>query len=637
MARKRASRSRGDSSNPNKVLIVFLVLFILTTLGLGGWIYSMFADRHRGQQLKEEAQKILGEAKTREEWAMLQVYEMRAQGGDAAVLDEKSTDFDQWKTFRAAAIDSSGAELKFIDNGKYKAFDKDRKPFEEAVKTGASDLGWNQAGHRYVKSYRDLVNELRAALKKAQDQHYAVLLEKTALETKYNSMAAVAKTERDKAFTEIKTGNEATLAAAKARTKEMTDALNRNATLQGQITKTNEEFTAYRTRQEAKIRELEEKIALGGLAGGEKDPKAPRPSIAQPHALVLDISRGKPLWDRARGKLLTIDDVARRVTIDLGAEDGVRPHMTFNVFAAGWGDRPEGPFKGTVEVVRADPKTSLAKITSVYDAQGTEISLNDPSPAKILREGSNAWKTGDLLFNLGWGTHVAVAGVIEWTGRRADSPAAQAEEMNTYLRLLGDQGIKVDTHVDPRDGQRKGNLTARTAYLIVGHLAGNGQSGDVRTKAVNDGLAALRKEAAERGMFIISADNFANVLGYRPPRSRTDTELSAFRPGMPAGGAILSARLGDDVSAAALAELTGKWSGKLSGGGTLRLSFKGDGGCVWELQRGVEPKRNYTPLTSAGNQLTAVIDNTPVTLRLVDAGRGLHVAGTGLEATLRKE
>src|SRR4051812_2053363 len=123
MARSRSRR--GDSSNPNKVLVVFLVLFVLTTLGLGGWIYSMFGDRHRGAQLKKEAQDTEAAAKKREEWAEYRVAEMRAMLGDPTVLEDKSTDHENWKTARAAVIDASGAEPKFLDGGKFAAFDKE--------------------------------------------------------------------------------------------------------------------------------------------------------------------------------------------------------------------------------------------------------------------------------------------------------------------------------------------------------------------------------------------------------------------------------------------------------------------------------------------------------------------------------
>ena len=37
-------------------------------------------------------------------------------------------------------------------------------------------------------------------------------------------------------------------------------------------------------------------------------------------------------------------------------------------------------------------------------------------------------------------------------------------------------------------------------------------------------------------MFIISADNFATVVGYRRPRSAAESEVSTFRPTVPYAG-----------------------------------------------------------------------------------------------------
>ena len=47
----------------------------------------------------------------------------------------------------------------------------------------------------------------------------------------------------------------------------------------------------------------------------------------------------------------------------------------------------------------------------------------------------------------------------------------------------------------------------------------------------------MQKEALERGLFVISADNLANVIGYRRPRSANDMAASDFRPTLPTGPA----------------------------------------------------------------------------------------------------
>ena len=138
-------------------------------------------------------------------------------------------------------------------------------------------------------------------------------------------------------------------------------------------------------------------------------------------------------------------------------------------------------------------------------------------------------------------------------------------------------------------------------------------------------------------MFQISPDNFLNVVGYRRPRSRTDTELSHFHPGMPAGGFALTKASGEGQAGGSVTELSGRWSGKLAGGGQLRLTFKGDGGCIWQMVVGMDTLNGFTNVNRMGSDFTATIQNRPATLRLVGGGQTLLVTGQGMEATLTKE
>ena len=48
----------------------------------------------------------------------------------------------------------------------------------------------------------------------------------------------------------------------------------------------------------------------------------------------------------------------------------------------------------------------------------------------------------------------------------------------------------------------------------------------------------LRSDARTLGLLMISAENFATVVGYRRARSANSTELSGFRPSLPYAGAI---------------------------------------------------------------------------------------------------
>ncbi len=169
-------------------------------------------------------------------------------------------------------------------------------------------------------------------------------------------------------------------------------------------------------------------------------------------------------------------------------------------------------------------------------------------------------KEGDLLFNLFWGTRVAIAGYVSITGEKVDNPAQQFRQMDDFMALCRRNGMVVDAYVDMRDGQIKGNINSRTRYLIRGDdfprpdkrdakpakkeddmdkeapAKEEGGLGD-RIDQINRSNFLLRNQAKERGLLLISAENFATVIGYRKARSANSVELSGFRPRLPVAGA----------------------------------------------------------------------------------------------------
>jgi hypothetical protein len=643
MARKRSVRSQGGSTSPNKVLVVFLVLFILATLGLGGWVYSIFGERHKWEASAKEALNKEKAAKKAEDWALLQSYELRNMLGDPSLQDDKSSEFVQWQSLHDDFIAEEGGQPKIKEGNKFDA-EKDKDAFFKMVVNARNYLGWNAQTHRYTATYQ---GKIKAALDDAATQRagrYAELTKQVAQENQVRSLQKGYEKDRAAQMAKIEEGNAEALKAAKEKTKTMTALIAENADQREKLDKLDKQYQADKAMWDAKNKMLESQLrTLGNTSPLEKEKtvkgaKGQPVLVAQAHALLLDISKGKPLWDRARGKIVRIDEQARQVYLDKGSRDGVKPGLTFNVFGAGHQGRAEGPFKGTIEVVRVEPGTSVARITSLYDAQGNEIALNDPSPSKILRGGNNAWKENDLIFNLVWGAHVAVAGVVDWSGRGVEAPAAQQDELQQFLNVVESLGVTVDAYVDLRDGQLRGKLTPKTAYLIVGQKVFAGAKGadQGRVKAANDAIEALRKTSMDRGMFQISPDNFLNVIGYRRPRSKTDTEISHFHPGMPSAGYSLALATGEGTTGGPVTDLSGRWLGKLAGGGQLYLSFKGDGGCIWQVVVGMDTLSGFTNVVRQGNDYTAVIQNRPATLRLIGGGQSLMVSGQGMEATLTR-
>ena len=288
----------------------------------------------------------------------------------------------------------------------------------------------------------------------------------------------------------------------------------------------------------------------------------------------------------------------RQVYINLGYANGMKTEVTFNIFGAGRNGRADRELKGTIEVIRVlDANSSLARITSIYDTEGREITLGDTTRGRPSREADNALKEGDLLFNMFWGARVAIAGNIQFAGQASDSPAEQMRIMDSFVHFLARQGIGVDAYLDLNDGQVKGAITNRTRYLIRGddlvdpaaHNApvkknevkdedeekkdaapkADAPKSDVvpdRIKSINEAAAKMRQDAADKGLLVISVDNFLNVIGYRQPQRRADGEAGGFRPSAitagPAGGQPSKRRRLQATAAELVVSVSGEWREK---------------------------------------------------------------------------
>jgi hypothetical protein len=220
--------------------------------------------------------------------------------------------------------------------------------------------------------------------------------------------------------------------------------------------------------------------------------------------------------------------------------------MTFLVFDAGPNHRAVGQLKGTIEVQEVlGEHTSMAWITSLYDASGQEILIGDRKLRTISRTAEIPIQEGDLIFNMALGTHVAISGAVSWTGPFSNSPIEQMRNLHQFMRLLERQGVTVDAYVDLTDGQIRGNVTPRTNFLIRGEIPmapvkvekeKAEDAGSKVDRAVNESDRKLVQAAVRRGLFIISAENFQLVMGYRTPHSADRPEISTFRPGLPIAG-----------------------------------------------------------------------------------------------------
>jgi hypothetical protein len=139
-----------------------------------------------------------------------------------------------------------------------------------------------------------------------------------------------------------------------------------------------------------------------------------------------------------------------------------------------------------------------------------------------------------------WGNRVAIAGPATLASVPADAPAEQMRQLAEFGYFLNRQNMPVDAYLDLADEQIKGAITWKTRYLILARDipfdAKDTGPQATRAKNLNDAIQGMKKEAIEKGLFVISVDNFLNVVGYRAPRSARDNEYKGFVPGQPRAG-----------------------------------------------------------------------------------------------------
>lgn len=524
--------ARKPSPNPNTPLVLFLVFFVILSIGLGVAAWYGYRGQDELREVAKKKEEETATARLGERYALFLVRDLRRKTEygklDAAEEGQWATGEQDYKT------------------GAFSKVEKDKGIIDVMFAELSKDL---QANNQHGTKLKDIVRRLSSKLSETQTELATAQKELADTNTKLAAVQTKYDSEWKKALKAIQDSAKNSLDAAEKQSKEMERVLLTNRELDTKLEKQKEDADLEVVKLKAEVKKLDEQITK---MKDQPFAAATTTTAQEQHALLLDISKGKPLWDAPVGKIVRAEADGRTVTINLGSASGVKPQLTFNVFAAGKDGRADGPFKGTIEVTRIlDASTAQARITSLYDENGQEIALNDPARGRLQREAFNTIKEGDLLFHLAWGTHVVVAGRVNWAALPTDNPGEQMRNLHAFLALLTRQGVIVDGYLDLTNAEFKGSFTDKTRYMIRGDFlleekveAKTDEEGKPvkeeagRAGKINEAIRALRKDASDKGVFIISADNFANVIGYREPRSALSVETGAFRPGMPVAGAF---------------------------------------------------------------------------------------------------
>jgi hypothetical protein len=520
------ARRAKSGNNPNSVLIIFLVFFILSNIGFGVWVYTLTSDRDKWDVKEKEAQKQLAAAKTGQDWYKYQRDEMLGAMAEPDFMS-KSELTGPWKQSRAAFIANQGP---FANEEGAQSFRATIDRLDKIL--GASEeSGYKEGFLKLAETLKNRNIELQTKLNQADKELKALQVARTEdLQTGKADLKKVADL--------INKENNQAIDERKAENDRYKEAMAQNADLAKKIENQAIDLTKEIKRKDGEIQKLKDKIQLR-----EEIEKNANRALSEPHALILDIKEGKTLWDTARGKIIRIEESGRRVVINKGARDHVTVGLTFNVFATSPTGRGQGTLKATIEVVRVEDTMAFCRVNTIYDDAGREIAVNEATPASIVRQADNPLKEGDLIFNLFWGSHVAIFGILDFPGLGQKSPAEQMQNMRDFIHHLERTGITVDAYNDPRDGKIVGELTDKTSAVIRGasvHVDRKAAEEDTRAKAINDNLRNIREEAVNRGMFIISAENFAAMTGFRQPSPSGGSMTMDFTPRRPVGSPVTS-------------------------------------------------------------------------------------------------
>ncbi len=500
-----------DSTNPSTVLIIFLVFFVLLSLGLGVWGYYGYAGQTK---LAEDTKKAINAEKAMalsEKFHRMMAYQLWIAGGYGPKLD-------------ATQIADQGVEYDDFRNGggKY-ANEKMKDPLTKVFDELTKELGYDNA----TKTFKNTLVETNAKLKAdllAMEKKYADLQQKSKKneEDYWNSLLTKLDEQQKKVNGTIAANAAANLNEARKRGADYAKATelanNLNAELQKVNTDKNAELEAKdRTiaGQKKKIDEL--------LAEKAEGVETRRSGSGEYQPLVLDISSGRPLWDISVGHLSKVDLEKRIATIEVTAKEKLPPvkvGQTFNVFRRRADGRPEGFLRATVEVFKPlSDKSAQVRILSVYGKSRDRGEVQEIDLAHLATSGVEDYeiREGDLIYNMFWGSNVAIAGPASMDGAIDRTPAKQMEKLSDFVYFLKDRDIGVDAYVDLASGELKGEIHPRTRFLILTELNGEAKEDETNevAKQAKEAIKALKAKAIEKGMLIISPQNFQFMIGYR--------------------------------------------------------------------------------------------------------------------------
>ncbi len=215
------------------------------------------------------------------------------------------------------------------------------------------------------------------------------------------------------------------------------------------------------------------------------------------------------------GEIRWVNQREGTVWINLGRADGLRRQVTFSVYPADLTNLSEAVKKGSIEVTRI-LGDQVAEARVVEDQISNPIMPGDKIHTPL-------WNAGEQL-------RFALAGFI-------DIDNDGRSDLDEVRALISMHGGVIDCEMDPKTGERIGQITVNTRYLVVGEAP-------KENPQFIDSWSKMHGDAQRLGVRQISVAELLQRMGWRP-RARAvnygpGMNPEDFRPQLPEGGQRVS-------------------------------------------------------------------------------------------------
>jgi len=204
-------------------------------------------------------------------------------------------------------------------------------------------------------------------------------------------------------------------------------------------------------------------------------------------------------FEVADGLIVKVDNLTQTAYINLGKADGLPLRTTFSVYTkANKGvARGKDDIKGAIEVTQhIGPHLSIVRILDddIYNPIAPEDPIYTP------------------LWHLGQKNSFSIVGAIDLDGDGQDDRAL-------FHEIVKASGSEIDNEVDDEGNLIGDGISVKTRFLIIADIpveAPSSESKRIIFDKIKQNQLLLENQARERGIRIVTLDNFLNFIGYRP-------------------------------------------------------------------------------------------------------------------------